>query len=445
MRPLALSRRALVPVLPLLFSACNDGNSQAARVLGPQSEFGGLAADPERHWFIAGDAASGRLVVVDGSDGALQFDLPGNGIGISGLRYDPCTRSLYAALARRGRLQVYDPATLVLRNTLLVPEAPFALANAPAGALLMVTTRGLLHFDPATQARTTLLPAIAPDALLATSRDATIGFAAETFGTTTVVHRFDLTQLGAPPIDNSGDPLDGELVALALDEVAGRLFVGTASAPGIHVLDATTLALQETIDVGDGLTGMALSTTGLRLFWTTDAPLVESVIVEPRFEGPSVALLEAPRPRGLVLADDNQELAVWSAAGTLATYPIRDFWMQAPAAFRQGATGTMTLKGEPNAAWFLFLSGEAAPLVLDRKNPGPDPRLLELSLSAGFQLAASGTFDANGDATLSDEIPTGLPDPVELVFQAVQTQSLVNRRYTLSNAQVVRILGPECQ
>lgn len=444
MRPLALSRHALGLALPLLFAACNDGNSQATRVLGPQSAFGGLAADPERHWFIAGDATSGRLVVVDGSDGSLQFDLPGNGIGISGLRYDPCTRSLYAALSRRGRLQVYDPATLVLRNTLLVPEAPFALANAPAGALLMVTTRGLLHFDPATQARTTLLSTVAADALLANSRDATIGFAAETVAGSTVLHRFDLTQLGSAPLDNAATPLAGELIALALDEVAGRLFVGTASAPGLHVLDATTLALLETIDVGDGLSGMALSTTGLRLFWTTDAPLVESLIVEPRFEGPSVAMLAPPRPRGLTLAEDNQELAVWSADGTLATYAIRDFWMQAPAAFRQGATGTMTLKGEPNAAWFLFLSGEPGPFVLDRQ-PGPDPRLLELSLSAGFQLAASGTFDANGDATLSDEIPTGLLDPVELVFQAVQTQSLVNRRYTLSNALVIRILGPECQ
>lgn len=436
---------ALLLALPLAVAACNDGNSQAARVLGPQSEFGGLAADPERHWFCVGDAATGQLVVVDGFDGSVRVDVPSTGIGISGLHYDPCTRALYAALSRRGRLQLLDAATLQLRNTLLVPEAPFALASAPGGALLMVTGSGLLHFDPASQARLTLLPAVAPDALLATSRDTTLGFAAETVAGATVVHRFDLTQLGAAPLDNSAAPLAGELVALALDAVAGRLFVGTSSAPGLHILDAATLAVQETIDIGDGLTGMALNTTGLRLFWTTDAPLVESVIVEPRFEGPSVALSEPPRPRGLRLADDNLTIAAWSSAGTLETAAVRSFWISAPAAFRQGTTGTMKLKGEANAAWFLLLSGEPAPLILDRRNPGPDPRLLELSLSAGFQVAASGTFDANGDATLTDEIPTGLPDPVELVFQAVQTQSLVNRRYTLSNALAIRILGPECQ
>lgn len=434
----------LLLALPWLLPACNrGGGSRVVRNVGGLAEFGGLAADPERPWFCAGDATSGRLVVLDAADGDLEHDLISSG-GVGGLLYFPEADSLYAAVSTRNRLVVYDPATLVKQNTLKLSTTPYALAKAPDGNLLMVTAAGLLQFDPATRTANTLLPTIAADALLANDRDATLGFAAETVAGATTVHRFDLTQPGSTPIDNSATPLAGDLVGLAVDFDGALLYVGTNVSPGIHVLDAATLAEVGTIGVGDGLTGMALNSTGLRLFWTGAAALAESVIVEPLLTGPDVTLTQPPRPRGLAIASDNQALAAWDAAGTLETAEIHPFSIRAPALLRMGDTATMTLHGSPNEAFVLFVSGGVAPFVLDRK-PVPNPRLLELSFALGFQAVATGTLDANGEASITDTIPTDLTETIDTVWQAAQTPTLSQPKYTLSNALVIRLLGPAAQ
>jgi hypothetical protein len=369
---------------------------------------GGLAADPERQWICAADETTGRLVVIDARDGSLKHDVATARAGIGGLLYDPCRRSLCASVSSRNRLILYDPETLDQQSVLHLGVAPFALTAGPGGSFVAVTNNGLLHVDTVTLQRTELLPAIAFDALLTSDRDARTAFAVETVSVGTVVRRFDLLNLGAPPVDNAATPLPGKAVSVALDHFGGRIYVGTDVAPGIHVLDAATLATIDTIDVGDGLTGLVLNGTGLRLFWSTTDPAVESaVLVDPRLDGPFVALPQPPRARGLCLATNNQDVVVWDAADQLSTHGIHPFAIRAPAVLRQGEAGAMTLKGEPGYFYYILESFDAEPYLFDR-DAGPDPRLLELSLFAGFFVVTVGQFDADGDATYIDTVPTGL-------------------------------------
>ncbi len=436
-------RSMLLLALPLALPACGNGTSNRARSIGGLADFGALATDPERNRFCAGDAASGRLVVLDAADGQLQFDVPSAGQSVGGLLYEACSRSLYVSISARGRLSTFDPVTMIERSSIRLPSAPFALAEAAEHTLLIVTANGVVHFDPVSRSLTTLLPTIARDALVVSDRDSEVGWVAETVAGATTVHRLDLVNLTTPPT-SSAVSLAGEVVGLAVSWDSSRLYVGTNVAPGIHILDAATLAEVDAIDVGDGLTSLALNSTGLRLFWSTGGPLVESVIVEPPFVGPTVALLEGPRPRGLELAPNGQDLACWSDLGVLATYDVRTLSLRAPAVLRQGETGTMELHGEPKGAYLVLLSSEPGAFILDPR-PVDDPRLVETSLTAGFQVVASGTFDANGDAVLTDVAPTGANEALDTVWQVAQAKSATNPRLTLSNAMVIRFLGPECQ
>ncbi len=435
---------ALWLALPLSLLACGRSGSNRAEPISGLATFGGFAADPERQWICAADEATGRLIVVDARDGSLKHDVATAGGGIGGLHYDPCRRTLCASVSARDRLILYDPATLIQNSVLNLGAAPFALTAGPDGTIVVVTDGGLLHIDPATLARTELLTTIAPDALVTSDRDAVVAIAAETVSGSTIVHRFDLVNVGAPPVDNAATPLPGKVVALALDHSGDRICVGTDVAPGIHLLDAATLATVDTIDVGDGLTGLAFSSTGLRLFWSTQSALVEStVLVEPRLDGPFIALPQPPRERGLCLATNNQDLVVWDAADQLSTHGIHSFAIRAPAVLRQGETGTMNLKGEPGYFFYILMSLEPEAHLLDR-DAGPDPRLIELSLLAGFSVILVGQFDADGDATYIDTVPTDLPAAMDTVWQAAQTPSLVTPDWELSNAIVIRFLAPEC-
>lgn len=440
-RPVIARAVVALSAVALLAPACHRGGSNRARVVGGLAEFGALTADPERPWICAGDALSGRLVAIDAVDGDAVLDVAAGG-GIGGLLHAPVEELLYASLSTRNRLALLDPATMVRRSTLSLPFTPFALAPAPAGQLLVISSAGALLLDPTTRATTTLLASVAPDALAVSDRDAEIGWIAETVGGSTVVHRFDLLHPGDPPVDDAASPLAGELVGLAVAFDGERLCVGTSVAPGIHLLDPTTLAPLGSIDVGDGLTGMALSSTGLRLFWTTRFPLAESAILGTPWSGPSVALDETPRTRGVALAADNGSLATWDAGGTIETGAIHPLTIHAPAVVHQGRTATLEIEGDPGFAWLVMVSGGAEPFILDR-HPGPDPRLIETSFALGFQIALSGQFDGTGRSTIEFDIPTDFTEAVDTVWQVVELPPSPPRRYSFSNGLVVRILGPE--
>jgi len=439
------SRAGGLALSSLLFAltACNDGHSARGRKIGGMANFGGLAADPERPWVCAADSVSGRLVVVDASDGAVQHDFMAQGGSVGGVHYDSCTDSLFVSVTGRARLEVYDPLTLTRRSSLRIKTPSYAVAEAANHRLLLVTDLGLVEFDPAALKRTTVFPGLATDALLATDRDARFSYAAETVGGSTIVRRFDLLDLAAPPLDNLAAPMPGRVVGLAVDFDGARLFVATDLAPGIRILDSTTLAEIGTVDVGDGLVSIALSTTGLRLFFASTAPLIESVIVLPRYVGPQVPLAAVPRERGICLSTNNEDLTTWDDAGALTSYGIFPFAIRAPTALHMDESGTMTLQGRPNAYYLLFLSGGVAPLILDRKAT-VDPRMLELALGLGFQLVFNGQLDANGQATITDIVPPNLTDELDTVWQAAQTDSLVKPKYELSNALVIRLHGPDC-
>lgn len=428
----------------LLPAACNRGGSQSRRVVGGLADFGALATDGARQRFCAADQLSGRLLVIDPADGDTLFDLQSIGGSVGGLLHDHCSDSCYTAVSSRNRIDVFDPALYFRRSTIRLRASPFAMAPGAGGRLLVVTSAGLIDLDPKTLTQNTLLPTVERDALLVTDRESRFACLVETLNGAAVVNRFDLANLAAPPITSATGTMPGRVIAAALDFDGELLYVATDKAPGIHRLDAATLAQFDTIDVGDGLSGMALSSTGLRLFYSTTGPLVESIIVEPRLPGPSVTLPDVPRERGVALSATNQELAVWSGDGSITTNGIFEFVIRAPSVLRQGEAGTLTLEGRPNALYFLFLSGGPAPLLLDKPSK-PEPRLLELSLVLGYALVAQGQLDGAGRATVEDIVPPGLSnEPIDAVWQAAQTDAVFPPRYELSNAMFIRFLGPDC-
>lgn len=430
----------LLASLPLA-AACNRGGSQGRRIQGTLANFGSLAVDPARQWFAAADAQTGRIVVLDASDGSVEFDLASLGGGVGGIHYDHCSDACFVAVSNRNRVDVLDPRTYLRRATLRLRGSPFAIGAGAPGRLLIVTSSGLIDYDPASLTQNTLLAALDPDARIVTDREQRAAFVGESLaGGEVVVHRFDLDDVTQPPLDSAAGTLPGRLVGLALDFAGQTLWVGTDVAPGLHRLDAATLAPIDTIDIGDGLAGFGLSSTGLRL-WTAlaGAPLVECRIVEPLLPAHDLPLAEPSRERGVAISADNQALAAWDELGGVTTYPLADFRIEAPAVLKPGEAGTLVLHGRPGALWFLFLSGEPAPFLLDPQSE-PDPRLLELSLLSGFAWVAGGAFDATGRAQFDDFAPTGLGGALDVVFQAAQTDSFAPLDYDLSNALVVRIL-----
>ncbi|MSR46419.1 MAG: hypothetical protein EXS13_05070 [Planctomycetes bacterium] len=434
---------AILLALPFFVGACSRSGSNLAQPIAGLAAFGGIAADPARAWVCAADEVSGRLVLVNAEDGSLQNELPSLGGGVGAVLYQACGDTLFAAVSGLNRLIALDPVTLTKRATIKFPSAPYAMAQADGGRLAVVTGDGLLIFDPATLDSTTVLLTIENDALVTSDRNTRFVWAAESVAGATIVRRFDLANLGAAPIDNVATPLTGNVIALATDFGGGQLFVGTDVAPGVHILDSATLAVLGSVDVGDGLTGMALSSTGLRLFYSSIGPLVESVIVEPRFPGPVVSLPQPPRERGLCIATNNQDIAAWDDSGSLSTHGIHPFSIRAPAVLHQGEDGTLTLHGQPGAYYLLLLSAEPAALIID-SDASVDPRLLELSLALGFAVVVAGQLDANGEASFTDIVPADYPQNIDSVWQAAQTPSLIDPEYTLSNAIVIRFLGPDC-
>ncbi len=442
-----LSHRAtsvLLLAASLVSGGCNRGGSQNRRVVGGLANFGALTFDPARQWFSAADSVSGRLVAIDPADGTTRFDVSTVGGSVGGLFQDHCSDSCFTSVTSRNRIDVFDPSLYFRRSTIRLRAAPYAIAEAANHHLLVVTGAGLIELDPKALTQNTLLPSVDRDAFVLSDRELRAGFLVETLNNGAVVNRFDLQNVTGAPVTSAPGSMAGRVVGAAVDFDGEVLYVGTDVAPGIYRLNAATLALIDTIDIGDGLSSMALSTTGLRLFYSTTGPLVESVIIEPRLTGPSVTLSDTPRERGVVMAATNQDIAVWADDGSISTYGIFDLKMRAPAVLRQGEAGALTLEGRPNAFYFVFLSGGPAPLLLDKRSK-PEPRMLELSLILGYALVSSGQLDGNGRATIEDIVPAGAGfGVIDSVWQAAQTDAIFPPRYDLSNAMAIRFLGPDC-
>ena len=438
-------RRSLVSialVASLLEPSCRRGGSSQRGTKVGFAANAGMVADPARGLVYIGDPTAGRVLALQAKTGDQLYEaLVGGSIG--GLALDECADHLYVAVPDGSRIDVFSCDTFTRTSTLRLGTPPFALAPGVNGHLLAVTGRALIDLDPVALTTTTLKPAVDLHAHLCSDRWGTAAWLAESSGGEIVVSRFDLTDLSQPPIVSAPASMFGEEAGIAASFDGSRFYVATNSTDGVYVLDGATLAALPTLPIGPGLAAVAVNSTGTRMTYTDGTPLIESINLDQFAPGHDLFASTSIAERGLIFGSNNQSLLVHGLNQTIAPYDTFAVHMDAPASVRQGHDYTMTIDGAPGARWLLFASLVPGYTYIDPPT-AVDPRFLDIDASGGLTILISGTLDASGHDELSDTIPTGLTQSIDVVLQIAQIDGNGKAAISVSNPIVVRFLDNDC-
>lgn len=435
--------RALALLTLVVVAACNRSKSQGTGIVGVAT-ICSMESDPARDLVYVGDSIVGRMVALSATNGADVAEVSlGNTLG--GIAMDHCFNHIFVSVTGGLRIDVIDPDSFVRTSTLRLGTSTFAISNGASGHLLVVTGRALVDLDLARMTATTLKPGADIQSLLCTSRDETRAWLVESDSGEVVVSTFDLTDLAAPGVTTAPGQLQGTAVAVDSSFAGDRVYVATDGADGVHVLDGATLQTIGTIDVGPGVTAMAINPTGTRMNYSQGSDLVHGVSLDVgNPPGRTIVAAADIRERGLHVASNGLSLVAHTTDDQVLSYGLFDLRMDSVTAARQGQTYTVTLDGTPRADWFLFISLEPGYLYLDPPSL-PDPRFFDLSMSDGLVLLMAGTFDSFGHTEFSGTVPTGFADHVDFVIQAAELPQRGKAFVEIGNPLAVRFLGSDCK
>jgi DNA-binding beta-propeller fold protein YncE len=435
-------------MLVVVFAAgCNRSGTQSG--LHGVATISGMASDPARERIYLADASAGRILVFSATDGAKLREVA-LGASIGGIALDHCMERLFVSVTGANRIDTFDLDTFARVGALRIDAPPYALASIHDDHLAVVASTGLFDLDPATGVLHKLQASVSTDALLTSSRDGDALYLADSVEGSTEITRFDLTQAEVPTAHSQAHAIPGTPVGLSLSYAGDRLFAAADGPGGVFVLDAETLAIQESVPANDevaaggaGLAAFCLNATSTRMYFTHGDPTIESLNLDQGAPGAVHTASQDVVPRGLMIGANGLTLLTHESDRSVRSYTLFDVELNGPGAVRQTRTYTATIDGAPNANYWVFASGDPGYVYLDPPT-SVDPRFFDLALGAGFRVIGFGNLGPSGHAALSGTVPDGFADEATIILQvAMQTQP--GRAFTeVSNPLVVRFLTAEC-
>ena len=441
------SARLLAAVVVLTAAiGCNRSGTQAG--VHGVATISGMVSDPARQQIYLADASAGRILVFSASDGHLVRQVA-VGTSIGGIAVDHCMERLFVAVTGANRIDVYDCDTFTRVGVRKI-GAPLYALTAVGDRIALVASTGLFLFDPATGVLQEIRDEISTDALLASDREAEALWIADSVEGATAISRIDLAQSNFPELESPAEDLPGTPVGISLSYAGDRLFVAATGSGGVHVLDAGSLVLDEIVpnqgelaEAGAGLSAFCVNPTSTRLYFSRGDTVIESVNLDLHAPGATHEADLDVAARGLAIGANALTLFCHESDRSVRSYQLFDVQLNGPGAVRQQRTYTASLEGAPNAAWFLFASGDPGYIYLDPPT-SVDPRLFDLALGAGFRVVGFGNLGPSGLATVTGKIPDGFTEEATVILQAAVLQQPGRIFAEVSNPLVTRFLDADC-
>ena len=425
---------------------CNRSGTQAG--VHGVATISGMVSDPAREQIYLADASAGRILVFSASDGHLVRQIA-VGTSIGGIAIDHCMERLFVAVTGANRIDAYDCDTFTRVGVRKIGAPPYAM-TAVGDRFALVASTGLFLFDPATGALQKIRDEISTDALLASDREGDALWIADSVGGATRISRIDLAQANFPELESPADDLPGTPVGIALSYAGDRLFVASTGSGGVDVLDAGSLVLEEVVpnqveleEAGAGLSAFCVNPTSTRLYYSRGDTVIQSVNLDLHAPGATHEADFDVATRGLAIGANALTLFCHESDRSVRSYQLFDVQLNGPGAVRQQRTYTASLEGAPNAAWYLFASGDPGYVYIDPPT-SVDPRFFDLALGAGFRVVGFGNLGPSGRVTVTGKIPDSFSDEATVILQAAVLEQPGRIYVELSNPLVTRFLDADC-
>lgn len=425
---------------------CNRSGTQSG--LHGVATISGMASDPAREQIYLADAEAGRILVFSASDGHFVRQIF-VGASVGGIAVDHCMERLFVAVTGANRIDAYDLDTFTRIGVRKIGSPLYAM-TAVGDRMALVASTGLFLYDPVTGGLQRIRDEISIDALLASDREGDMLWVADVAEGATRISRIDLAQSSFPEVDAPAADLPGTPVGIALSYAGDRLFVASTGSGGVRVLDAGSLALDgvvpnqvELADAGPGLSAFCVNPTSTRMYFVRGDTAIESVNLDQQAPGATHDAALPVAARGLSIGANALTLFCHESDHGVRSYALFDVQLYGPGAVRQKRTYTATLEGAPNAAWYLFASGDAGYVYLDPPT-SDDPRFFDLALGAGFRVIGFGNLGPSGRATITGTVPDTFTEEATVILQAAVLQQPGRIYAEVSNPLVTRCLTAEC-
>jgi hypothetical protein len=439
--PHRLGGRIAVLLLSTSAAACSNGGSSSSQAANPQVLVAGaMVDDPARNRVYVVDNGSDRLIAFDSATSAL-LDTASFGSPIEGVARDDDGDRVFVTLPERKRVEVMDAATLTLQKEFALNSAMHGILWRDAGRLVVATDVGMLLIDVDNLTGRTIIDDAGPDARIVQDALHKRVWCAFTRGSDLVVASVSPDIIGDTPkevaIATSQDVPIG--LALSVDET--QLFVGSAFSSALFVVDATTLALTQTVPVLPKFTSMTVNRVATRLYATHGDSIAQEVPLDTFAGGGTIDAGAEIEANGAVVDATGASLVCHLADASITAVPAFEDRLVGKPIIVTGTTYTLKLIGSPSQPFTLVLAKQ--PGFFPYGPPADVPRKFLDIDPATFQPLLTSTLDASGEFTFSTVISTasGLAG-VSFLLQAIVVDPNTGQPGQPTNAIFLRILDP---
>jgi len=438
-------RLGLAPIASVFFltaaAACGGGGGSSSQAVNPQVvETSAMVDDPARARVYVADVSHQRLAVFDAATSGF-LDEAVFGSRPEGVARDDDGERVFVSLPERKRVEVLDAATLTLQKEFALNSAMHDLSWRDAGRLVVATDVGLLLIDVDNLTGRTIIDDAGPDARIVHDAAHERVWCAFTRGSDLVVATVSPDVLGDLPVEavvasNFDVPIG---IALSFDET--QLFIGSAFSSALFVVDATTLALTQTVPVLPSFTSMTVNRTVTRLYASPGDATAQEIPLDTFDGGAHLAAAAEVVPNGTVVDATGASLVVHLADSTIDTIrPFEDRLVGSPILVT-GQTYTLTLIGSPGQPF--TLAAATAPGFLEYGPANADPRqFLDMDV-ATFQPLLTSLLDATGEFTFSTVISAGSGlAGASFLLQAIVVDPNTGQPGQPTNVMALRVVNP---
>jgi DNA-binding beta-propeller fold protein YncE len=230
-------------------------------------------------------------------------------------------------------------------------------------------------------------------------------------------------------------------IGIALSFDGTQLFIGSAFSSALFVVDATTLALTQTVPVLPSFSSMTVNRTVTRLYASPGDSTAQEIPLDTFDGGAHLAAAAEVVPNGTVVDATGASLVVHLADSTIDTIrPFEDLLVGSPILVTD-QTYTLKVIGSPSQPF--VLAAAAAPGFLDYGPANADPRqFLDMDI-ATFHPLFNSVLDATGELTFTTVIASssGLAG-ASFLLQAIVVDPNTGQPGEPTNVMALRVVNP---
>jgi len=438
--PHGLGGRIAVLLLSTSAAACSNGGSSSQAVNPQVLVAGAMVDDPARNRVYVVDNGNDRLIAFDSTTSAL-LDTASFGSPLEGVARDDDGDRVFVTLPERKRVEVMDAATLTLQKEFALNSAMHGILWRDAGRLVVATDVGLLLIDVDNLTGRTIIADAGPDARIVQDKLHKRVWCAFTRGSDLVVASVSPDVIGDTPLEVAIATSQDVPIGFALSVDETQLFVGSAFSSMLFVVDATTLALTQSVPVLPKFTSMTVNRTATRLYATHGDSIAQEIPLDTFTGGATIDAGAEIEANGALVDATGASLVCHLSDASITAVPAFEDRLVGKPIIVTGTTYTLKLIGSPSQPFTLALA--ALPGFFPYGPPGTDPRQFLDMDPATFQPLLTATLDASGEFTFSTVISTasGLAG-ASFLLQAIVVDPNTGQPGQPTNVMSLRIIDP---